>query len=489
PCLIVKAFIPCVSAGCMLQGNLRRDYITAYTGDSVLLPCSCTDPHAKPESFTWKKRNTSSKTWDVITSESEQYRNRVQMGTAHSPGNLSLLISHLTQEDKGVYRCYLNQWNYKAIRLTIKGCSLSENQKTDDITAYTGDSVLLPCSCIDPHAKPENITWRKHNTNRNTWDVITSESEQYRNRVQLGTVHSPGNLSLLISHLTEEDKGDYRCSLTNQKYKDIRLTVKGKTLFLIQIQLQMINPALRFSYLSHVKEKRGEKSKEMKLKCWDMHMRGLMVKVFYWCVSAGCTLEHQKITEVTAFAGDSVLLPCSCTDPQTRPESFTWQKHQNSSYTEISSESEQYRNRVQLGTAHSPGNFSLLISHLTEEDEGDYRCQTKGNTHKDIKLYVSVCKDIVNPPTVLSGYVGGSVLLPCSCTKLLAKPKTIRWSFIEDSNVIYSTDQTKHYTGRIKMVAAPGNFSLFISGLTKEDEGKYMCSISIHHTTVNLNVK
>uniref|UniRef100_A0AAY5EX82 Ig-like domain-containing protein n=1 Tax=Electrophorus electricus TaxID=8005 RepID=A0AAY5EX82_ELEEL len=107
-----------------------------------------------------------------------------------------------------------------------EGCSLAENQKTDDVTAYTGDSVLLPCSCTDPHAKPESFTWRKHNTNRNSWDVITSESEQYRNRVQLGTAHSPGNLSLLISHLTEEDKGYYRCYL-NQYYKDIRLTIKG----------------------------------------------------------------------------------------------------------------------------------------------------------------------------------------------------------------------------------------------------------------------
>ncbi|KAK1783912.1 hypothetical protein P4O66_004760, partial [Electrophorus voltai] len=104
----------------MLVGNLRTDDITAYTGDSVLLPCSCTDPHAKPESFIWQKYNTRRQTWDMITSESEQYSNRVQMGTAHSPGNLSLLISHLTEEDEGDYRCYMNQWNYKDIRLAIK---------------------------------------------------------------------------------------------------------------------------------------------------------------------------------------------------------------------------------------------------------------------------------------------------------------------------------------------------------------------------------
>uniref|UniRef100_A0A4W4E3Z7 Ig-like domain-containing protein n=1 Tax=Electrophorus electricus TaxID=8005 RepID=A0A4W4E3Z7_ELEEL len=96
------------------------------------------------------------------------------------------------------------------------GCMLVGNRRTDNITAYTGDSVLLPCSCTDPH---------KYNPNRNTWDVISSESEQYRNRVQLNTAHSPGNLSLLISHLTEEDEGDYRCQTKGNKHKDIKLYV------------------------------------------------------------------------------------------------------------------------------------------------------------------------------------------------------------------------------------------------------------------------
>ncbi|KAK1784495.1 hypothetical protein P4O66_006613 [Electrophorus voltai] len=119
PCLIVKTFIPCVSAGCSLAENQKTDYITAYTGDSVLLPCCCTDPHAKPESFTWRKRNTSGNTWDVITSESEQYRNRVQLGTAHSPGNLSLLISHLTEEDEGDYRCQTKGNKHKDVKLYV----------------------------------------------------------------------------------------------------------------------------------------------------------------------------------------------------------------------------------------------------------------------------------------------------------------------------------------------------------------------------------
>ncbi|XP_076872548.1 uncharacterized protein LOC143522680 isoform X7 [Brachyhypopomus gauderio] len=213
--------------GCTLDSQKEIKFITAHTGESVLLPCSCTDTHTRPEIFTWKKYNTHRNTWDVISSEREQYRNRVQLGTAHSPGNLSLLISPLIEQDGGQYRCNIKWGKYRDVSLTVKGCTLEQPRGTTDITAHTGESVLLPCSCTEIQAKPERFTWKKYNTYRNTWDVISSESEQYRNRVQLGTAHSPGNLSLLISHLTEEDEGQYRCGLKREEFRNIMLTVKG----------------------------------------------------------------------------------------------------------------------------------------------------------------------------------------------------------------------------------------------------------------------
>ncbi|XP_076872554.1 uncharacterized protein LOC143522688 isoform X2 [Brachyhypopomus gauderio] len=92
-----------------------------------------------------------------------------------------------------------------------------------------------------------------------------------------------------------------------------------------------------------------------------------------------------------------------------------------------------------------------------------------------------ICKDVVNHLTEVSGYVGGFVLLPCYCTQLLTNPKMLRWSFTHESNIIYPTDQTNRYTGRIQLVTAPGNFSLLICGLTKEDWGEYRCKISSDH--------
>uniref|UniRef100_A0AAR2JQB5 Ig-like domain-containing protein n=1 Tax=Pygocentrus nattereri TaxID=42514 RepID=A0AAR2JQB5_PYGNA len=212
-----------IAEGCKLKDR-KFEEITAYTGGSALLPCYCTDPQATPGRFTWKKLYTDIDILEEMSSESGQYRDKFQLVNGHSPGNLSLLISLLTEEDGGDYRCYLES-RYTDIRLTVKGCTLTNRQKTLYITAHTGGSVLLPCSCTELRVKPKTFTWMKYNQK---WDRIPFESGQYRDRVQLVNGHSPGNLSLLISHLTEEDGGDYRCDLPSG-YTDIRLTVKAAT--------------------------------------------------------------------------------------------------------------------------------------------------------------------------------------------------------------------------------------------------------------------
>ncbi|KAF5900310.1 polymeric immunoglobulin receptor-like, partial [Clarias magur] len=213
---------------CRLEGNSNVNPITAYTGRSVLLRCSCTDLNTTPVTFTWE-RNTNENVWVEIWPKSEKYRDRVQLVNDHSSGNLSLLISHLTEEDGGDYRCRLSASEAKDIRLTVKGCNLDVNSDIKVITAYTGDSVLLPCSCTDLQTTPVTFTWKK-NKMENDWEVIFPGSDQYKNRVQLVNDHPPGNLSLLISHLNEEDGGWYRCQINNNYYKDVSLSVKEATM-------------------------------------------------------------------------------------------------------------------------------------------------------------------------------------------------------------------------------------------------------------------
>ncbi|KAL6485633.1 hypothetical protein MHYP_G00050250 [Metynnis hypsauchen] len=211
-----------VSEECTLVKDEHESFIKALTGGSGLLPCYCTDLQIRPETITWKKLKKTTKTWEVISIDRNiQDRDRVELVNGHSPGNLSLLISHLTEDDSGMYRCYSRADELVEIILIVEGCNLENREQLLTITAHTGGSVLLPCYCTDLHTTPEGFSWKKYNTKTNTWEVISSESGQLFND------HSKGNLSLLISHLTEEDGGDYFCAVKDS-HVNIRLTLQER---------------------------------------------------------------------------------------------------------------------------------------------------------------------------------------------------------------------------------------------------------------------
>ncbi|XP_017542657.1 uncharacterized protein LOC108414314 isoform X2 [Pygocentrus nattereri] len=117
-------------------------------------------------------------------------------------------------------------WCFLLLVLRVaEGCTLEDHRETQQIRAYTGGSVLLPCHCTDLHSKPERLIWEKYNMTNNTWEEISSKNDQSTNKLRLVNGHSPGNLSLLISHLTTEDGGGYRCNLEMKGHRYIFLTI------------------------------------------------------------------------------------------------------------------------------------------------------------------------------------------------------------------------------------------------------------------------
>ncbi|XP_060758362.1 uncharacterized protein LOC132869011 [Neoarius graeffei] len=428
------------------------------------------------------------------------------------------------------------------------GCSLEGNEYLIEITASTGDSVLLPCSCTDLHTTPETFTWKKHITNENDWVKISPESEQYKERFQLVNDRSSGNLSLLISNLTEEDGGWYRCSVKGSQYRDISLTVKDAptkpstsapvttttsphskpehlpyvpfavvTVFFLHIIMAVVY------YTTRKKETPTDLNpRNIIIICTAVGVLLLLLPlggVMYWKHRAQrrgqteigdgqtgqrtqqkkqcgrCRLEGNKyLREIAAYTGGSVLLPCSCTDLQTTPETFKWEKYitNEKKWVKISPESEQDKERFQLVNDRSSGNLSLLISNLTVEDGGVYRCSVKGSQDRDLRLTVKGCT--LNQPTVtVTGYVGQSVLLPCSCSELQAKPHAFTWTFLNgsDHKEIFPKDQTNLYTDRVQLFNdhLPGNLSLLISHLTVEDGGWYRCEIRNRISDVHLTIR
>ncbi|XP_053542371.1 cell adhesion molecule DSCAM isoform X2 [Ictalurus punctatus] len=211
------------SPGCTL--NDKTVSVTGYVGQSVLLPCSCSELQAKPHTFRWIYLNNIKEIFPK--NETNRYTDRVQIFNDHLPGNLSLLISHLTVEDGGGYGCEISNSIHKDIDLTVKGCTLK--RQTVTVTRYVGQSVLLPCSCSELQAKPHTFTWQFLKESKEIFPK--DETNRYTDRVQIFNDHLPGNLSLLISHLTVEDGGWYRCEISNTHFKDVSVEVKERLPF------------------------------------------------------------------------------------------------------------------------------------------------------------------------------------------------------------------------------------------------------------------
>ncbi|XP_067095704.1 carcinoembryonic antigen-related cell adhesion molecule 3-like [Osmerus mordax] len=203
-----------------------------------------------------------------------------------------------------------------------EACRLPGTVQT--IVKSAGQSVLLLCSCTDPHTRPASLIWEFSASGYGPWVPVT-QSDLFRNRLEFNKT------KLLLSHLTEKDRGFYRCRILNQQFRDFLLSVQG------------------------------------------------------------CTLSGQQETpiEITVSSGQSVLLPCSCTDLQTRPASFTWRfNEENTSVLVPVTQSDLYRGRMELFNETTPGNLSLLLSHLTEKDQGYYRCGILHNQFRDVRLTV-----------------------------------------------------------------------------------------------------
>ncbi|KAF5892598.1 transcriptional protein SWT1-like isoform X1, partial [Clarias magur] len=166
--------------GCALSADNLTE-ITRRRGDSVLLPCSCSDLNTKPQKLTWKTGRTG-RLAEVFNDE--HYSGRLQLFNNISPGNLSLLISDLRVEDQGVYRCSTGPQEHRDIMLYVNGCELVKKTGVEDVTVFTGESVVLPCVCTDLLNKPQDLKWKVYRNNQYQ-EIFPKQTGHYRNRVKL----------------------------------------------------------------------------------------------------------------------------------------------------------------------------------------------------------------------------------------------------------------------------------------------------------------
>ncbi|XP_049342293.1 polymeric immunoglobulin receptor isoform X39 [Astyanax mexicanus] len=337
-------------SGCSVPRGMRGP-ITKSVGDSVVLPCSCEDLQHNPNTLMWgyTKRialgnyNAEHSVFPEDREQSQRYRGRFQRLTQNPPGDLSLIISHLTEEDEGLYLCGINGKYTTAVPLYIRGCSVI-NDGGNSLIKSPGESVLLPCFCPEEKKiNPQRVTWFFSKPGSADKISVSNETQSYSGRVWMFDQPKSRNFSFLISDLNKDDSGEYRCR-ADEKYRPyVTLEVKG------------------------------------------------------------CTLSENKQTvPIIRSSGESVLLSCSCTDLQDSPERVQWRTPDS---TELH---QRYRDRVQTFKQNSPGNLSVLISDLTVEDGGTYSCWINQNQHRTFSLTVKDCTLSSSQETPIVGQPGNT---------------------------------------------------------------------------------
>ena len=112
-------------------------------------------------------------------------------------------------------------------------CALLQSASLQ-ILRRPGECVLLPCSCTDLKATPKSVTWMTTSESQSPdggWKIVSTTDVSYRGRLETFNHTSPGNLSLGLSDLTQEDHGSYRCLINGQKGGQITLLVLGNPLW------------------------------------------------------------------------------------------------------------------------------------------------------------------------------------------------------------------------------------------------------------------
>ncbi|KAL6483953.1 hypothetical protein MHYP_G00088260 [Metynnis hypsauchen] len=265
------------------------------------------------------------------------------------------------------------------------GCTVDRGLG-DTITKPAGDSVELLCSCTQQTKfDPQTVQWG------------------YRN-------------------LTKEDSGRYTCRADEKDmpYVELEVTAAGHISFLLHVLLRVSESGcpLAVSYRRITQTTAAGKAGGAQFSdCSDSSGSLITLSV---CVALlliivigesaviyklihnrtqGCTVDRGLGDTITKSAGDSVELLCSCTqqtevDPQTVQWGFTKKfvqgqyRADHSVFPEDGSQNQRYRGRVQRLNQTKPGTVALIISNLTEKDEGAYLCGNKGNYNRAVLLYI-----------------------------------------------------------------------------------------------------
>ncbi|XP_030286879.1 myelin-oligodendrocyte glycoprotein-like [Sparus aurata] len=212
--------------------------IVALVGDDVLLPC-----HLEPavsatyETVVWSKAALEPKYVHhkdgrlLFEKQDPSYflRTRLFMDELQR-GNVSMKISKVELSDAGTYKCSLPAMKKEAEVELIVGQSdvIGSDQP---VKVLVSDDIILPCHLEPPlDVTTLSVEWRRGpalvHVYRNRRDDPVSQDQNFKGRTSLFQDEmTRGNISLKLTNVTEQDAGNYTCSVPKLQRSYVTLVV------------------------------------------------------------------------------------------------------------------------------------------------------------------------------------------------------------------------------------------------------------------------
>ncbi|XP_055366247.1 uncharacterized protein LOC114858704 [Betta splendens] len=324
-----------------------RENITAHSGDKVTLQCqSPVDKDFKV--LEWSRSDHEELIYVFLYRDGQfdpekqhpSFKDRVELEDKQMKnGNVSLILSSVTINDTGTYECRIDQRASATFIRTnlIKVINLEvTNNVVQNVSAYSGDNVMLPCQ----HKFNESMVleWSRSDHEKPVYvflyrdENFTSDCQHpsFKDRVKLKDKQmKDGDLSLILNNVTTNDTGTYEC----------RVDHKVSRSYLRTDPIKVINLEVTNIERKNITAHSGE---NVRLQCQSPVDKD--VKVLEWSRS-----DHEELIYVFLYQ-----------DGKFEPE-----KQHPSFKDRVELEDKQMKN----------GNVSLILSSVTINDTGTYECR------------------------------------------------------------------------------------------------------------------
>ncbi|XP_058262389.1 CD276 antigen homolog [Hemibagrus wyckioides] len=213
--------------------------------------------------------------------------------------------------------------------------------------------------------------------------------------------------------------------------------------------------------------------------------------------------------------GDSVMLPCFVeTSVPLEDLEVEWKRNDRETLVHLwqngesrpESQDQLYHERAHFFTEKiAQGNFSLLLTDVTNKDAGVYKCAvyTKLDSGETLIEIKEIERLIVSGSHVISAQAGEDITLNCSVDSHLPPEniEEVSWKKIDEDILVLVyqegqilTESTgERYVDRVEFFSTEernkGNFSLRLKNVRTEDKGLYMCLVFSGALSANTTVE